>query len=340
MKILIIMDPGILIPVTGYGGHERLVEMFAKEYKRIGHEVHLLVTDGSFVSGCTVHGFGKEGFPPAKKDANKAILTAWKFLWKHRKSFDLIHNFGRLIYLLPVWNCKVKKIMTYGREITGSNINKLLKLPHKNVVFTGCSTNLISRSGAKGEWHTVYNAIDFGKYKLIENLPSDAPMIFLGRIEKIKGCHTAIAVAKETGNKLIIAGNISPLIEEQLYYEEKIKPHIDGEQIIYVGQVNDTQKNEWLGKSKALLMPIEWNEPFGIVMIEAMACGTPIIAFNRGSVEEVLDEEVTGFKVKNKNEMIAVLNKIHLLKRADCRKKAAERFDVKVIAKLYLDLNY
>jgi len=338
MKILIVMDPGILIPVTGYGGHERLVEMFALEYQRLGHEVHLLVTNGSSASGCTVHGFGKEGFPLAKKDANKAIFTAWKFLWKHRKSFDLIHNFGRLIYLLPVWNCKVKKIMTYGREITGSNINKLLKLPHNNIVFTGCSTNLISRSGAQGEWHTVYNAIDFGKYKLKENLPPDAPMIFLGRIEKIKGCHTAIAVAKETGNKLIIAGNISPLIEEQLYYEEKIKPHIDGEQIIYVGQVNDTQKNEWLGKSKALLMPIEWNEPFGIVMIEAMACGTPVIAFNKGSVSEVISENITGYKVNNRIEMVNAVNKVHSLNRAIIRKEAMSRFDVNIIATQYISL--
>ena len=336
MKILIVMDPGILIPVAGYGGHERLVEMFAKEYTRLGNDVHLLVTNGSHVPNCTVHSLGKVGFPPTKKDANKAIFTAWKFLWKNRKEYDLIHNFGRLIYLLPVWNSKVKKIMTYGREITGSNINKLLRLPHKNIAFTGCSNNLISRSGAKGNWHTVYNAINFSAYNLVENIATNAPLIFLGRIEKIKGCHTAIAIAKETGNSLIIAGNISTLDEEKKYFEEQIKPNIDGIQIKYVGQVNDAQKNEWLGKSKALLMPIEWNEPFGIVMIEAMACGTPVIAFNRGSVNEVVDENVTGKKVNNTIEMIDAVNKIDFLNRANCRKIAEERFDVKVIAQQYL----
>ena len=120
------------------------------------------------------------------------------------------------------------------------------------------------------------------------------------------------------------------------YFNEEIQPHIDGVQIKYIGQVNDQQKNEWLGKSKALLMPIEWNEPFGIVMIEAMACGTPVIAFNRGSVNEVVDENITGFKVNNKIEMIAAVNKIDKINRADCRKKAEERFDVKVIAQQYL----
>ena len=338
MKILIIMDPGIQIPVTGYGGHERLVEMFANEYFRLGHEVHLLITNGSAVSGCTVHPLGKAGYPTVKKDANKAIFTAWSFLWKHRKSYDLIHNLVRLIYLLPLWNSKAKKIMSYGREITGSNINYLLKFPHKNIVFTGCSRNLISRSGANGNWQAIYNAIDFNKYTSTTNLPNDAPLIFLGRIEKVKGCHTAIAVAKETGNRLIIAGNISPLAEEQLYFNEQIKPHIDGIQIIYIGQVNDTQKNEWLGKSKALLMPIEWSEPFGIVMIEAMACGTPVIAFNKGSVEEVIETNTTGFKVRNKNEMIMAVGNINLIDRRHCREMAIKQFDVKVIAKNYLEL--
>ena len=338
MKILIIMDPGILIPVTGYGGHERLVEMFAKEYKNLGHEVHLLVTNGSKIPGCLVHSLGNEGFPQPKNVRNKTLFTAWKFLWKHRQSFHLIHNFGRLIYLLPVLNCSVKKIMTYGREITGGNINKLLKLPHRNIVFTGCSQNLINRSGAIVKWKAIYNSIEFDKYLLTQDLPTDAPLIFLGRIEKIKGCHTAIAVAKETNNKLIIAGNISSLDEEKIYFNEQIKPQINGKNIIYIGEVNDAQKNEWLGKCKALLMPIEWNEPFGIVMIEAMACGTPIIAFNSGSINEVVDENITGYKVDNKQEMVKAINKISLLDRKGCRSFAKDRFDVKVIAQQYLKI--
>ena len=331
------MDPGILIPVTGYGGHERLVEMFAKEYLALGHKVELLVTTGSYIYGCKVYDLGKAGFPPEKKDSRKAIFTAWKFLYKNGRSYDLIHNFGRLLYLLPVWNQAVRKVMTYGREITGSNVNKLLKLPHKKIVFTGCSSSLISRSGARGVWKTVYNAIEFSKYNLREKLVDDAPLIFLGRIERIKGCHTAITVAKATGSQLVIAGNVSSLPEEVKYFEEEIKPQIDGKQIMYIGQVNDVQKNEWLGKSKALLMPIEWNEPFGIVMIEAMACGTPVIAFTLGSVAEVVEEGVTGFKVTNENEMIAAIKHLETFDRAACRLRAAERFDVKIIAKQYLD---
>ncbi len=331
------MDPGIMIPVKGYGGHERLVEMFAKEYHRLGHEVHLLVTTGSRVEGCTVHDFGKEGFPPKKVDARKAMPAAWKFLLKHRNHFHLIHNFGRLAYLLPIINHPVKKIMTYGREITGKNVRSIERLPYKNIVFTGCSDNLISRAGASTNWKTVYNAIDFNKYTLRDSVPVDAPLIFLGRIERIKGCHIAIKVALATGNKLIIAGNKSSLTKEIEYFKTEIDPFIDGKQIRYIGEVNDAQKNEYLGQSRALLFPIQWNEPFGIVMIEAMACGTPVIGFGKGSVPEVIEEGITGFITQTQEEMVQKVKQLSTISRSECRKRAKSRFDVQRIAGQYLD---
>ncbi|RXK59450.1 glycosyltransferase family 4 protein [Lacibacter luteus] len=338
MKILIVMDPGILVPPKGYGGHERLVYMFAKEYTRLGHEVHLLVTTGSVVEGCTVHPFGSEGFPPKKWDARKAIPVAWKFLWQHRNKFDLVHNFGRLAYLLPILNHPIKKIMTYGREISSRNIQLMNKLPNRNLVYTGCSKNLISRVEAGGRWEAVYNAIPFQQYTVQPTVPSDAPLMFLGRIERIKGAHTAIAVAKATGHRLILAGNVSPLADERVYFEQEIEPLIDGKQIQFVGPVNDEQKNHYLGQAKAFLFPIEWNEPFGMVMIEAMACGTPVIGFGSGSVPEVVQEGVTGFVVKTKEEMIAAVGKISSINREQCRTVAEVQFDVPVVAAHYLNL--
>jgi glycosyltransferase involved in cell wall biosynthesis len=339
MRILIVMDPGILVPPKGYGGHERLVYMFAREYHRLGHDVDLLVTKGSFVEGCTVYGYGKEGFPSSKWEQRKVVPYVWWFLWKNRNKYDLVHNFGRLAYLLPILNHLVKKIMTYGREIWSPNIRSILKLKHDNLIFTGCSANLISRVDAAGNWEAVYNAIDFSKFNANVELDSkEAPLIFLGRIERIKGCHTAIEVAKATGKKLIIAGNISKLPEEIHYFENEIKPHIDGINVEFVGEVDDVQKNELLGVSAALLMPIEWNEPFGIVMIEAMACGTPVIAFPYGSVPEVVEEGITGFVVRDSQEMIYAVSRIYQIDRSLCRQTAERRFDVSVIAREYLSL--
>ncbi len=337
MKILIVMDPGILVPPKEYGGIERIVAILAKEYRRKGHEVHLLVTKGSFVEGCVMHPFGEEGFPPKKADALKAIPAAWKFLWKYRNTFDLVHSFGRLAYLLPILNQRVKKIMSYQREISTRNIKWINKLPNNNMFFTGCSEDLVSRGAVAGNWRAIHNATEFNFYHFTEKVPAVASLIFLGRIEKIKGCHTAIKVAKATNNRLIIAGNISTLPEEMAYYEKEIKPQIDDKQIVFVGEVNDEQKNAWLGKAKAMLMPIEWNEPFGIVMVEAMACGTPVIAFSRGSVNEVIDEGITGYKVNTFDEMCkAVLN--NTIDRQRCRQAAAARFDISAIAGQYLSV--
>lgn len=333
------MDPGILVPPKAYGGHERLVYMLAKEYTLLGHEVHLLVTKGSAIENCIIHSFGKEGFPQKRIDRLLAIPTAWFFLIKQIKNFDLVHNFGRLAYLLPILNHNIKKIMTYGREITNRNIVYINKFPNKNLFFTGCSSNLISRIDANGNWKTIYNAIDFNSYTLSSIVELDAPLMFLGRIEKVKGAHNAILVAKATGNKLILAGNISPLPEEQAYFKSQIEPHIDGTQIIYLGALNDEQKNYWLGLSKALLFPIEWNEPFGMVMVESMACGTPVIAFNKGSVEEVIIEGETGFIVENINHMITAVKNINKINRADCRAMAKNKFHVKIIAEQYLSLS-
>jgi len=338
MKILIIMDPGILIPVKGYGGHERLVEMFANEYLNLGHEVHLLTTDGSHVPGCIAHGLGKEGFPPPKKDRNKTLFTAWKFLWKHRNDFDMIHNFGRLFYLLPVLNKSVKKIMTYGRIINSRNIKYINKLPFKNLIFTGSSDWCVSTGNVAGKWVTVFNAIDFDKYILKTDLSSEAPLIFLSRIERLKGAHEAINIAKATNNKLIIAGNISPLKEEQEYFKNEVEPFIDGEQIIFVGTLDDTGKNNYLGKAKAMLFPARTEEAFGMVMVEAMACGTPVIAYNHSAMPEVLKDGVTGFIVANENEMVLALNKIPSLNRAEVRIFSEKLFDVKIVAKKYLEL--
>lgn len=339
MRILLIMDPGILVPPKGYGGIERIVEIMANQYRAMGHEVHLLVTTGSYVEGCTIHPFGREVFPQDFSDVLKAIPYAWKFLWKHRNYFDLVHNFGRLAYLLPIMNHPVKKIMSYQREISNRNIGVVNFFNARNLMFTACSSDLMSRLEKKTDsWVAIYNAIEFSKYAVTDHLAADAPLIFLGRIEKVKGCHTAIALAKATGENLVIAGNISTLPEEKAYFETEIQPHIDGRQIKYVGVLNDEEKNFYLGQAKAMVFPIHWNEPFGIVMIEAMACGTPVIGYNKGSVEEVIDEGITGFKVEGFDEMVEAVKKLPTINRVACRNRAAQRFDSPVIAAEYLGL--
>jgi glycosyltransferase involved in cell wall biosynthesis len=338
MKILLIMDPGILVPPKGYGGHERLVYMFAKEYHRLGHEVHLLVTEGSQVSGCYVHSIGKEGFPPGKKEMYRATFCAWTFLIKQRNTFDIVHNFGRLLYLLPILNCRVKKIMTYGRIINRRNISVINQFPTKNIVFTAPSDWCKNTGNSAGNWLTIYNAIDFDAYTLQKEVPLDAPLIFLSRLEKLKGAHDAIKVALETNNKLILAGNISPLKEEREYFDNEIKPYIDGKNIIYVGTLDDKGKNYYLGKAKAMLFPARTEEAFGMVLIEAMSCGTPVIAFSSGATSEIVEEGKTGYIVADIDGMKKAIDNITSINREKCRNAAEEKYDVKKITREYLNI--
>jgi len=274
--------------------------------------------------------------PKNKLQAQKEVFIVWIYLLFNHKKYDLIHNFGRLVYLIPILNKSVFKIMTYGRVVTSRNITRICSKPNRNLIFTGCSNYLVSTGNVAGVWKTVYNAIDFSKYTLQESVANDAPLIFLSRLDKIKGCHNAIELARKTGRNLIIAGNISHLEVEQKYFNEEIKPFVDGVQIKYLGAFNDEQKNHYLGKSFALLMPIEWDEPFGMVMAEAMACGTPVIGYKRGSVPEVVNEGVSGFIVNNIDEAIKALDKIPTINRSLCRKDAMARFNIDVIAEEYL----
>jgi glycosyltransferase involved in cell wall biosynthesis len=337
MRILLVMDPGIPVPPQLYGGHERLVYLFANEYQKLGHQVTLLAGPDSHCSGKTVT-FGTNDLNRSRRLRFSELRFVWKYLRKNAAKFDLIHNFGRLAYLLPVLNRPVKKIMTYGRPVTTTGIKIINAMPNKHLIFTACSDYCVSTGNIAGKWVTVYNSIDFSKYQVNQGVSDDAPLMFLGRLDAVKGVHTAIRVARETNNRLVIAGNVSQTDTDQAYFKNEIEPQLDNEQIIYVGPLDDEQKNHYLGKAKALLFPIEWDEPFGLVMIEAMACGTPVIAFKRGAVPEVVNEGLSGFIVNNTAEMTNSVAKILQINRAECRRVAGQKFDVKIIARQYLNL--
>jgi glycosyltransferase involved in cell wall biosynthesis len=331
------MDPGIPVPPKLYGGHERLVSLFAEEYIKLGHEVTILAGPNSYCSGKTVT-FGVNDLNRTSTQRAKEVLFAWKYLWRNRNNFDFIHNFGRLIYLLPVIGHQVKKIMSYGRRVSPKGIRLINKLSTKNLIFTACSDYCVGTGNVAGKWRTVYNSIDFSKYNPTQINNEETPLVFFSRLDIIKGPHIAINVALKTGNKLIMAGNEPSTPDNIAYYEQMVKPLIDQKQIIYIGAVDDVKKNELLGKCKAMLFPLSGDEAFGLVMIEAMACGTPVIAFNHAAAPEVINEGISGFIVNDEDEMIKAVNKIPLINRNDCRKIAEERFDVKAVACEYLNL--
>jgi glycosyltransferase involved in cell wall biosynthesis len=182
---------------------------------------------------------------------------------------------------------------------------------------------------------TIHHGIDLTWYRL--QTEKQGYLSFLGRIAPIKGTHIAIEVAKKSGIPLKIAGEIQPIFQE--YFDTKIKPHIDGKFIEYVGEADLSTKNELLGNSLAMLFPIEWNEPFGLVMIEAMACGTPVLALPGGAVEEVVCNATSGFVCKSQDEMVErAKNLPGMFKPANVRNYCQQYFSVDRMVANYLAL--
>ena len=330
MKILITADPFLPVPPKLYGGIERVLDMLITEYIAKGYDVTLIAHKDSVPhESCR--------FIPYSSNndsifSNSLLITKSYLKYK----FDIIHSFSRLLYLLPLLRSSLPKIMSYQREPSSKQIKRAYQLSKKkSLVFTGCSDYISNQIKTVAEAYTVYNGVSLDNYVLNEKVETDAALVFLGRIEEIKGTHVAIDMALKTNNKLIIAGNVP--IECENYFNEKVKPYLS-DQIKYIGPVNDVQKNTLLREAKAFLMPIQWNEPFGIVMAEAMACGTPVIGFNRGSVMEVVDHSKTGFVCNSNDEFLEAINNIAQINRIEVRKSVERRFSSDVISNNYLAL--
>jgi glycosyltransferase involved in cell wall biosynthesis len=181
---------------------------------------------------------------------------------------------------------------------------------------------------------TIHHGIDLSWYKPCEQ--KQRYLSFIGRIAPIKGTHTAIDVAKRAGIPLKIAGEVQPVYRD--YFEAKIRPQLDGNFIEYVGRADLQAKNELLGNSVAMLFPIQWNEPFGLVMIESMACGTPVLALRGGSVAEVVANNVSGFVCRSASDIVKHIEPAASLAPASVRRYVEDRFSLERMVSQYLAL--
>jgi glycosyltransferase involved in cell wall biosynthesis len=334
MRILLIMDPLIPVPPRHYGGIERVVADLADRLIDRGHDVRLWAAPGSRTRA-TLEAFGREGEWTRWSNLRNTLTLASRLLGRAR--VDVIHNFGRLAYLLPALRSGTAKIQTYQRGVNPRNMRLATRLGARGLIYTAVS-DAIRRTGAAGggDWRVVYNCARPSQYRLTIQVDADrAPLVFLGRLERCKGAHTAIDVAVQAGRTLVVAGTISTLPEERAYFERELKPRFDGTRVRYIGPVNDDEKRALLGSAAALLLPIEWDEPFAIVQPEAMLCGTPVLAFRRGGVPEVITDGVTGFVCDTAAEMAALVPRLRTIDRANCRREAERRFSDDVIAGEY-----
>jgi glycosyltransferase involved in cell wall biosynthesis len=351
MRILLTADPELPVPPRLYGGIERIVGVLVKEFQGRGHVVGLAAHGDSTVESAAF-------FPwPARRsrhlwDAARNTLALWRAVRQFKP--DIVHSFSRAAYLLPLllrvrtsrgravngsWPARASVIMSYQRKPTQRQVRRAAQIGGRSLVFTGCSEHICREGRAGGgDWHAIHNCVEMSKFDFESSVSPDAPLVFLSRVERIKGAHTAIAVAKSTGRRLLVAGNHGSTGEEGRYWESEILPHIGQNGIEYVGAVNDEQKNQLLGSAAAMIVPIEWDEPFGIVFAEALACGTPVISCPRGALPEIVRDGIDGFLVNTFEEACAAVAKLPSVQRADCRRRAETEFSSDIVVEKYLDL--
>ncbi len=335
LKILIPVDPELPVPPPLYGGVERLVDGLITEYNRKGHEVILLAhPDSSSRDAGKIYPW-PAGSSRGMVNVIRNALTL-KTVSKKEKP-DVIHSFARLMYLYPtMFTTWIPFLMTYERFISPKSTALASILGGKRIHFTAAAGHMLNHLNRfKHKFTPVYNFTPV-EFFTLDGSAKREHLMFLGRIEEIKGAKEAIEVALATNQKLVIAGNIQPGHDD--YFNSFIRPHLDNPHIDYVGAVDDNQKRHYLQHSSALLFPIKWEEPFGIVMAEAMACGTPIIGFRRGSVPEVIRDGINGFAVETIGEMINAVSNLDQLDQRAIREDCEQRFSREVIAEQYLSL--
>lgn len=321
MKIAQISTPHIPTPPLAYGGSELVASTITEELVRRGHQVTLFATSDSHTSAELVSFPGIERL--SSFDHRELVHVANAF--RYAGDFDIIHNHclsagPALAHLSPT---PVVSTLHY--------IHHILRFfpDHDYVAVSHCQKNT---AGDLRIREVVHNAIDSSKFTFEPD--KDDYLLFLGRFHPNKGAHLAIDVAVLSGNRLVIAAP-SPAPDQEDYFNRLIKPRL-GATIEYVGEVRGEPKVRLLAKAKALILPLTWDEPFGLVMLEAMASGTPVIATNRGSVPEIVLHGKTGYIVDGLDEMVRAIDQASRIIPSDCRRHVEKNFSVETMVDKYL----
>jgi glycosyltransferase involved in cell wall biosynthesis len=329
LRIALTADPELPVPPLHYGGIERIVDMLARGLVGRGHEVTVFAHADSQTAGRFIAWPGRDSGSRFDTLRNASALARHVLAG----NFDIVHSCSRAAYLTPVLPLPIPKLMTYHRHIARRTVQLGHKLSRGTLWFSAVSRHLIRQVAELATWRIVFDGVPLSSYQFQANPGPDAPLVFLGRIEEIKGPHRAIQVARRSGLRLIIAGNVPAA--HRAFFETEVKPHIDGAQISYVGPVDDTAKNALLGGARALLMPISWEEPSGIVMPEAMACGTPVVGLNRGAVPEYVEHGVTGYVADDLDGLVSGVRRLDAISRAACRERVERLFSSAAVVTAY-----
>ncbi|MFQ6049691.1 MAG: glycosyltransferase family 4 protein [Candidatus Paceibacterales bacterium] len=329
MKIAQVAPLWIPVPPYTYGGTELIVSWLCDELIRRGHEVTLFATEDSKTKADLIPIWPKSLWRAKLKAPHAVFSLLYEKLLSLQDQFDIVHDHCEF-YTTPYTKfLKPKIVTTLHHPLTEETIILYKKFP--NINFVTISENQRKSGPGINIVKTIYNGLPLEKYQL--NLEPKDYILWLSKVAPEKGIAEAIDVAKLSGENLIISGNILPDFGD--YFNFRIKPLIDGKQIQFAGASDFGKKIELLKNAKAFVFPIKRKEPFGLVVIEAMACGTPVIAFSEGAMPELIEDGKTGFLVNSVEEACQALKKIKQISREDCRKHIEKNFNLRRMVNRY-----
>ncbi|MEW6540073.1 MAG: glycosyltransferase family 4 protein [Bacillota bacterium] len=319
MRVAMLAPIAWRTPPRHYGPWERVVSLLTEGLAARGVDVTLFATADSLTRG-RLRAVCKAGYaedPSVNAKVWECLHIAAVF--EAAAEFDLIHNHFDFLPLSYSGLVKTPVVAT----IHGFSSPAILPVYKKyNGRVHYVSISRADRSPELDYIATVHHGIDLGEFTFRDR-PGEY-LLFFGRIHPDKGTHAAVQIARRTGRRLVLAG----IIQDREYYEREVEPHLDGDRVEYVGSVGPLARDRLLGGAYALLHPIGFDEPFGLSVVEALACGTPVVAFDRGSMPELINEGETGFLVSGVEEAAAAVEKVRSIDRACCRREVERRFSV------------
>ncbi|MES2496208.1 MAG: glycosyltransferase family 4 protein [Pseudomonadota bacterium] len=329
MRVAMLSSISWRTPPRGYGPWEQVTSQLAEALLAKGVDVTLFATQDSLtagrLSGPVAQGYSEDG----SIDAKTWELLHVAHLFERADEFDIIHNHADIVPL-AFSRLVDTPVVTTIHGFSSERILPIYRSYDDRVAYVAISD--ADRHPDLTYAATIHHGID------IEQFPFDPiggpDLLFFGRIHPDKGAGEAIRATMATGSRLVMAG----IIQDEGYHEREVAPFIDGDRIRHVGVVGGLDRSTLLGGSRALLHLIGFDEPFGLSVVEAMACGTPVIAYRRGSMAELIDDGVTGFLVDSFDEAVAAIGRTGEIDRAACRSAAIERFGVDRMAGEYLAL--
>lgn len=328
MKVAVLAPVAWRTPPRHYGPWEQIASNIAEGLIKLGIDVTLFATGDSITAGKLESVCAMSYEEDRAQDAKVLECLHISNLMEQAGRFDIIHNNFDFLPLTYSGLIKTPLITTIHGFSSPRIIPVYKKYNHRGHYV---SISNADRSAELEYLATVYNGLDTADFEFYEQ--PDEYLLYFGRIHPDKGTAEAIAIAQRSKRKLLIAG----IIQDENYYREKVEPFLSN-QIEYIGHAGPEKRKQLLGNAYALLHPISFNEPFGMSVAEAMLCGTPVIAFNRGSMPELIRDTETGFLVNTVDEAVEAVNQLHTIDRVACHTWAASRFSKDKMVADYLGL--